>query len=555
MSHCVEKLPHDCSPDKHSSDGLQVFQAEDGSFNGYCFSCGTFVSNPYLDKPVGFKPNFKVKSKEEVDAELNDISEHYQTVALDDRKLTKDSLLHFGIKVGLSERDGCTPVTHYYPYKDDRGTLLGYKVRLVAEKNFWAIGSTKGARLFGWQEALSAGSSTLFITEGELDAVALYQALVANQKGTKWESYTPAVVSLANGAGSAKAAIADNLSLINSNFKKVVLVFDNDKAGKEASEAVLQILPTALSVTIPGKDANDCVISGRSKALCNAVLFKAEVAKNTRLVLASSLHERARKQAEWGVSWPWKQLTELTRGIRLGETYYLGSGVKMGKSEVVNALAAHLIEHHKWKVLLAKPEEHNDKSYKLLAGKIAQKIFHDPKIKFDDEAYDRAGKVIEDNAIFIDLYQHMGWETLQTDIRVAATLGVKAVFIDPITNLVSGISAAEQNTRLELISKELSSMAKDLNIVVFIFCHLRAPDNGDPHERGGKVLSHQFAGSRAMMRSCNMMIGIEGNKDPSLEPEKRNIRKLVILEDREFGVTGEVGLYWNERNGVFSETV
>jgi len=49
------------------------------------------------------------------------------------------------------------------------------------------------------------------------------------------------------------------------------------------------------------------------------------------------------------------------------------------------------------------------------------------------------------------------------------------------------------------------------------------------------------------------MIGIEGNKDPNLDIDLRNIRHLVILEDREFGCSDRVSLYWNRETGLFSE--
>lgn len=49
------------------------------------------------------------------------------------------------------------------------------------------------------------------------------------------------------------------------------------------------------------------------------------------------------------------------------------------------------------------------------------------------------------------------------------------------------------------------------------------------------------------------MIGIEGNKDPDLPAEQRNVRKLVLLEDREFGASGRVPLYWDSKTGLFNE--
>lgn len=203
--------------------------------------------------------------------------------------------------------------------------------------------------------------------------------------------------------------------------------------------------------------------------------------------------------------------------------------------------------------MLAKPEEANAKSYKLVAGKITGKIFHDPDVEFDFDAYDQAGEILKGNLCMVNLYQHLGWDTLKTDIRSASASGCKAVFIDPITNLTNGISSGEANTKLQEIAQELAAMAKDLDIVIFIFCHLRNPESGTPHDRGGRVLTSQFAGSRAMGRSCNYMFGLEGNKDPELSQEDRNIRKLVLLDDREFGEVGEVPLYWNKSTTLFTE--
>ena len=550
MSKCVEKLPH--RTDKcNSANGLQVFQEEDGTYSGYCFTCNTYIANPYHDHPKGYSPPKFTKSPEQIQQELREIDE-YQTVDLKDRKLKKYALEYFGVKIGLSETDGTTPHSHYYPYYIN-DELIGYKCRLIENKKMWAIGSIKGADFFGWQQAILAGGKKLFVTEGELDAVALFQIMKDHNAGTQYAELNPAVVSLSNGAGGAAKQFAKMLPEIRKHFKEIVLVFDNDEPGKKATEDVIRICPEVVVATLPAKDANDCLIQGRSKAAYNACVFNTSKPKNTRIVRGLDIHEAAKEPPKYGVSWPWRHITEATRGIRLGETIYLGAGQKQGKSEVVNTLAAHFIQVHGWKVFLVKPEESNKKSYKLVAGKIAGKIFHDPNIPFDENAYEKAGEIIKENLYLLDLYQHVGWETLKTDIRAAAMEGCKAIFIDPITNLTNGMEASVANTKLQEIAQELSSMALDLNVVIFIFCHLRNPDSGPPHERGGEVLSSQFAGSRAMARSCNLMLGLEGNRDPNLPREERNIRTLVLLEDREYGETGRFKLYWDQATGLFNE--
>lgn len=546
MGECVEKLPHDCG----SSDGLQVFQTEDDGVNAYCFSCNTYVDDPYNgEEPPAFTP----KTDADRQAELAEVAA-LPVVGIPSRKLKDWALKRFGVRCELSQQDGKTPQLAWFPYGHaDVSGVVAWKARVLEPKRMWSIGKMKDVLPFGWRQAIRSGARTLYITEGEFDAVALYQILKEANVGTQYESMEHAVISLPNGASSAAKTVRRMLPEIEKHFQETVLVFDQDEPGKEAADAVARIAPNFKVANLPCKDANECLMEGAAKAARSAVVFRADKPKNSRIVYGSSLRELARKEPEMGLSWPWKGLTEATRGIRRGETIYIGAGVKMGKSELVNAIAAHLMIEHDLPVYMIKPEEALPKSYKMILGKVAGRIFHDPTIPFDHEAFDKADAQVGDKAIFQDIYQFGRWEDLKGDIRYAVTEnGVKDVMIDPITCFTNTMNAATANEHLTAISAELSAMAKDYEFTAYIFCHLKAPD-GDPHERGGKVLSSQFAGSRAMMRSCNYMIGLEGNKDPELPLEERNVRHLKILEDREFGVSADIPLYWDNRTGLFNE--
>jgi len=548
VSHCIEKLPHSCG----SHDALQVFE-ERGKYTAYCFACDTYVDNPYAHAPVGYViPKNITKTQEEIDLEIFEIS-NLPTVSLPDRKLGKDALGHFGVRTGLSEVDGSTPITHHYPYCKEGKKVSGWKSRLLDSKKMWGVGDLKGSQFFGWEQAKAAGGRKLFITEGELDAVALWQALVERARGTKWEKYIPSVVSLPSGSTSASTVVAKNLNEIQQRFEEVILVFDMDEPGKKAAKDVTLILPRAKTALLPSKDANQCLLDGYERALTDAVLFKAGSLKNTRIILGTELRDSARVAAQMGLSWPWKHMTKMTRGIRFGETYYIGAGVKMGKSTAVHTIAAHLLTEHKIKVFIASPEEANNKSMRLLVGKVVGRIFTDPEVAFDYEAYDRGAALVHEDVHFLDIWQHLGWEGLRQDIYAAVKMGCKAVFIDPITNLTNGVPPSEANTVLQSVAQDLAAMARDLDIAIFIFCHLKSPDAGPSHERGGHVQSYQFSGSRAMMRSCNYMIGIEGNKDPDFPDEKKNIRKIIILEDREFGHSGYLKVFYDKHTGLFNE--
>jgi twinkle protein len=566
---CIDKLPHSCGTKK----GLQVFaDTETGKVNGFCFSCKTFVANPYgEEKTIENVTLPKAKTEKEIQAEIAEVS-GFPVLDASSRKLRAKHLDLFGIKISVSEEDGSTPQAMYFPMHKN-GKLTGYYVKTLSSPKYtWAIGDVKGVEPFGWQRARKSGAYKLIITEGLEDAVAVEAVFDRHGK----EEYHPAVISLPNGVNSVRNSLTQIADEAGRIFKEIVLCFDNDKAGQEAVEEAMLIFPNALSVTLPEKDANDCILKGATNAAFKALSFHAAKPKNTRIIIADeSFHELAREPTPFGeLTWPYPTMNKLLRNIRFGETVYIGAGVKMGKSELLNDIAGHFIKAHNIPVLLAKPEESNKKSYKLMCNKMVGKVFHDPEVEFDYEAFDKAGKMLQGKLLMIDLYQHLGWDTLKKDITIAArAFGVKAVFIDPITNLTNGMNAADANTKLQEIAQELSAMALDLNIVIFIFVHLKAPEGNItkearikkynenqyiklgncPHEYGGDVLSAQFAGSRAMMRSCNLMIGLEGNKDPELPDNIRNMRWLTILEDREFGNNATVPLYWNRNTTLFTE--
>lgn len=326
MGECVEKISHSCG----SLTGLQVFEDEDGSHNGYCYACGVYVPDPYNNKPDDYKPPKALKkSPEGVAVDLAEIDE-CGALTLHDRRLNESTLSYFGDKVGVNPVDGETPHILYRPYTKD-GELRAYKCKLLGKKGAWSVGDQSEVDLYGWEQAIRTGSKTLYITEGEEDAKALWQVLTKNNKGTDYEEFVPAVCSLPHGAG---AAVKDLLRLkakINKHFQNVVLAFDMDKPGQEASSSVTsKVFPKAKTALLPSKDANDALMEGKAKALVKSVLWNAKEQKNTKLVWGGDVHKEAMVQAGFGVSWPFTEITRLTRGIRKGETIYIGSAQKMG---------------------------------------------------------------------------------------------------------------------------------------------------------------------------------------------------------------------------------
>lgn len=325
IGRCIDKIPHTCGTRK----GLQVFEQDDGSVDGYCYACNTYVADPYHDKPDGYRPPVPLeRSPEEIQRELRAIS-RYPTTALRERLLTKEALEYYGIVMGMDEERGEQPVTAFLPYYNDDEELVAFKVRPLNEKKMWATGDFKNPNLFGWKQAVATGAKRLIITEGEYDAVAL-KIIIDRYCKDQYADFKPAVVSIPKGAGNAHADIARHAVKIRKFFREVVLAFDQDEAGQKAVEEVCKILPEALVANLPAKDANACLSEGKEKAAYNAVTFNLAKPKNTRLVWGEDIHEEAKEQAQWGLDWPWQSVTDWTRGIRFGETIYLGAAQKMG---------------------------------------------------------------------------------------------------------------------------------------------------------------------------------------------------------------------------------
>ena len=321
MSRCIDRLPHSCGTRK----GLQVFAREDGKVDGFCFNCRSYVENPYGEPRVAADVKDKEVSIEEVKEEMAELLE-CQAIDLPDRKLRADDLHHYSIGVGYDRTDGVTPAMLLFPYRKD-GQVVRVKVKLIKGKRFWNVGFDNEVDLFGWEEAVATGAKRLIITEGELDAAALRKILLRFQK-EEYAHLTPAVVSLPNGAASASRDIGRLQHKIRKHFKEIAFCFDADEAGKRATEECCKLFPDATAISLPAKDANDCILKGVQRAAFNACTFNAAKPKNSKLVFGESIHAEARKPAQYGeLSWPWEHINKATRGIRYGETIYIGAGV------------------------------------------------------------------------------------------------------------------------------------------------------------------------------------------------------------------------------------
>lgn len=137
-----------------------------------------------------------------------------------------------------------------FPHLRD-GELCNFKLRHIANKKDMRVAGGCEQMLFGWQ-AIPDNARSVVICEGELDAMSLYQ-------------YGHPALSVFSGAGN--FAWLDNEYPNLERFDDIYLCFDNDEAGKAGCSALIERLgrDRCLVVTLPGKDANECLVAGVSK--------------------------------------------------------------------------------------------------------------------------------------------------------------------------------------------------------------------------------------------------------------------------------------------------
>ena len=499
-----------------SRDNLAVYS--DGGEHCFSYSCG------YHKRGTGESTSGDRELTRDSNSKLKNFISG-ETKALPKRMLTEETCRRWGYTIGVAynkateEYEGCQ-IANYYSAD---GQLTAQKLKF-ANKEFSCTG--KPETFFG-RNMWSSGRY-LVITEGEIDAMSYSQAT----------NYKYPVVSLPNGAQSAKKVIQRELKWLEESFEKIVLMFDSDEVGQEAAKevAVLFSPNKCLIAKLPEKDANDMLKAGRVEELVNAV-FRAKPYRPDTLTTIGELREKLDKPVEWGLSYPWPYLTELTYGARLQEFIVLGAGTGCGKTETYKELIVHFRQEHNQKVGVLFLEEAATLTATTLAGKIINKRIHVPDVIFSKEEKEAALDLLEGDPecpslVLYDSFGGTDYANIQAAIRhMAVAMECKWVFLDHITALVSGEADKDTTKILDMIATKLGGLCRELDITIYAISHLNTAE-GDSHEEGGRVKLSNIRGSRGLAHWCSFVIGLERDQQ---DAAKANHVTMRILKDRYTG--------------------
>jgi len=535
-----------------SSDANQVFSYDNKPNDSWCFACETyFPSDDSLDKVVPIKQQYNKAQT----MEIEDIKK-LPIRALEDRKIRKETCAAYRVRVAVSEEDGET-ITSIFSPDTSNGELVGYEQRIVKTKQFFSIGNRKGKLdLFGKHFAKKCASKKLIVTEGVLDCLSLYQCILENSS-EKYKHLKPSVVSITGGCSSAVKSLVSNKDFID-GFEELILCFDNDQAGEKATKEVLKVFPLAKVATLPLKDASDMLVADKSKELFQQVIFKSAVQRQGEVVeVNDELIKKALQRPTKGLSTCWATLDAITHNgiLRKSTLVVLASYPKGGKSEFKNQLVKHIIIEHNRPVGVYDLEVHPIKTLKQIASKLARTNFLLPDNNYDDRLLASTLDRFKGNLFLYDRTGSRDWHDIKACIIEQHLIdGVCEFFLDPLTALISRYTSSEANDKLNEIMTDLADLVNCYPITILCFSHVNPPSKGNKsHEEGGKVLSGQMTGSRAIEKWSHIGLGLERDRSADCPPEKVNHSQVKILYDREFGTSGSVDMFYDSETTEYLE--
>ena len=521
-----EFLYHTVCPSCGSSDALSVYS----SGTGYCYSCKKYQADVHGAQEEGRPKVMKQKAKGR-DGLLNGT-----TLPHPKRKLTKETCEKFNYQVGKYNGIG----VHIATYRT-KGQPTAQHLR-TADKEFPWLNYSKNLELFG-QHLWPSTGKMIIIAEGEIDAMSISQSL-----NHKWP-----VVSVPSGASSAKGHLEFNLSFLE-GYDKIILAFDDDKAGHEAIEACVPLFtPGKVRImTYNGaKDANELLVAGKGGMIMN-LAFNAPVYRPDGIISGTELWDYLKESPMPGLPIPYPLLQEKLDGFREGRLFMFTAGSGVGKSTLVNELAYYLFMIHKQGIgVLALEESVKRNAERYLAIYLNQPIHIRRNVSLEKirAAYDATI-----NTDRFSLYDHWGSTEVDNIIdRIRHMIVVekaKWIVLDHISIVVSGMDELGESERktLDKLMTRLRALVQQTGASIMAVVHLKRPQgNGKSYNEGRQVSLTDLRGSAALEQLSDVVISLERNQQ---DPENKNKSIIRLLKDRDVGDTGEADhLIYNPDTG------
>jgi twinkle protein len=498
-----------------------AFSYNSGGY-GKCHSCKTGYPSKY---PIFDWAKEKYPVSNLLSGGKNNISDDFLSfTAKDIKDESPDSgnwVSMRGIKASTMEKFGVKTYEDRQEYVYPSG---GIKVRRLEDKQFYAKNGFKSDELFGMNLFPAGCAKIVTVTEGELDALSVYQML-----DLKWLN---PVVSLPSASPSKKMweKCADWLN----SFNKIYLSVDNDEAGNEVADRMAKMFPNKVYRVDHGKhkDANELLQSGKidefKQAWFGAQKYVPENVLNTTEQFLSLYRDTPEHQyVPTGI----RDLDDKILGLMQGHFTVIKAPTGIGKTEVMRYLEYNMLQR---KIPIAAWHLEETKLRSLL-GLVSYHLKDNLTRRDLIEQKDADGMVIEaiidltreENFYQFYLGDGQGADELIDQIRFFSQgCDCKFIFFEPIQDVVVGTSEESKEAMLADLSIRLSKLAAELNVGIVTIAHTN--ENGDPKYC-------KMIGQRA-----SVIINLDRDKEAE-DFEERNTTYLRVEKNRPCGEEGPAG--------------
>jgi len=431
------------------------------------------------------------------------------------RGINKETFRTYGSKFKIDTFG--RPYSVVFPYSQTAS-----KERRIDVKEFYWQGEANKASLFG-MDIFSAGEAkAITITEGEVDALSVFQML-----GSKY----PAVS--VRSSSSARVDCERAYEYLNA-FEKIYLCFDNDDPGQRAAKEVSKLFDVSKVFHVKlskYKDANEYLVHGEEKEFVN-IWWSSRIHLPKGLIADYQSIEKALRKED-GISqatYPFSTLQDMTYGIRSKEVVLLLAQEKVGKTEIMRAIEYHLLKTTDDNIGIIHLEEEEKRSVQGLIGYELSVPCHLPDAGVSIEDQLEAYRQLTRRDGRVHYYSHFGSQdpddVLQIIRYLVTVCHCQYIFLDHITMLVTGYEGDDERKKLDYLSTRLAMMTRELDFTLFMVSHV----NDDGKTRG----------SRNISKVADLIISLDRNIEADTYDE-RNKTRLTVRGNRYAGLSGPAG--------------
>lgn len=510
----------------------------------------------------------------------------YPVADLSFRGIRKEFCELYGVRMSVSQSDGKTPESIYFPSYDQSDNICGFKKRdLTLEKgddlHFTAIGKVSvGCKMFGQTvaESINRKHNNITIIEGEYDLLAYAQAAKDGAEKRGYKDMLPFAVSINMGTVNATANVLSNESFIKT-FDKVTIAFDADCAspaekkrgvikGKEAAEAVATCLLSNnvhIATQPEGcKDANDAIMQGRESDLVRLYNFEAKKFSGEKILAARDIPLDAilRPKIEGVYVKAFPELMKKIHGFRPGELWVLTAPSGVGKSTVCSEFSYAFLEAGQRVGNMMLEENEEETMQRMIARRLEvnyNEFKHNPTSVISADKIEEAYNwLVEDDKFFIlDHFGSMPIDTLLTKINLYVKLhGVEYLILDHLSMVISGSRVSDERKELDIVMTELAAYCAANKVCIIAVSHLNRDIAKDFKPQKGKenepfwvpVGKESMRGSSSLEQLAWGVLSLE----PQIMPDKsRGNVRLGVLKNRPWGYLGIADEFkMNDKTGL-----